>query len=239
MKFKKKIIASITILIFAGIVITLAFKFNNNTQSGNTTNSSSEVNVTEESKSEITVPKEEDKTETIKTEDKEQEDKEKKESEKNVDTKENKTESNREELTDNNKNTVTSSKDNKKDTTISNKDTDKKDETQKQETKKEQISLIIIDEVNSNNLLSCKVDLNGTNSLEDIMKNTLKDKGVSSRIVNGYISMMYNLRERDAGPLSGWIFYVNGVKSPVGISGVYPKNGDTIEWKFVKDGVNN
>lgn len=236
MKFKKRIIASITILIFAGIVITLAFKFNNNTttQSGNTTNSSSEVNVTEESKSEITVPKKEDKKEDIKTEDKEQ-----KESEKNVDTKENKTESNREESTDNNKNTVTSSKDNKKDTTISNKDTDKKDEPQKQETKKEQISLIIIDEVNSNNLLSCKVDLNGTNSLEDIMKNTLKDKGVSSRIVNGYISMMYNLRERDAGPLSGWIFYVNGVKSPVGISGVYPKNGDTIEWKFVKDGVNN
>ena len=74
MKFKKKIIASITILIFAGIVITLAFKFNNNTttQSGNTTNSSSEVNVTEESKSEITVPKKEDKKEDIKTEDKEQ-----------------------------------------------------------------------------------------------------------------------------------------------------------------------
>lgn len=54
-----------------------------------------------------------------------------------------------------------------------------------------------------------------------------------------YFTMIDGLKARDAGPLSGWCYYVNGTKSSVSCGAYKLKAGDVVQWKYLKDGVNN
>jgi len=55
--------------------------------------------------------------------------------------------------------------------------------------------------------------------------------------VAGYFKGMLKYNERDEGPMSGWIYYVNGVKANKGSKDCNStlKNGDKLVWKFVED----
>ena len=54
-----------------------------------------------------------------------------------------------------------------------------------------------------------------------------------------YFTMIAGLKARDAGPLSGWCYYVNGTKSSVSCGAYKLKAGDVVSWKYLEDGVNN
>ena len=54
-----------------------------------------------------------------------------------------------------------------------------------------------------------------------------------------YFTMINDLKARDSGPLSGWCYYVNGVKSSVSCGAYKLKSGEVVTWKYLKDGVNN
>jgi len=47
-----------------------------------------------------------------------------------------------------------------------------------------------------------------------------------------YISAIGNIREFDAGELSGWIYRVNGVIPSVGCGDYILKDGDVVEWLY-------
>lgn len=55
--------------------------------------------------------------------------------------------------------------------------------------------------------------------------------------VAGYFKGMLKYNERDEGPMSGWIYYVNGVKANKGSKDCNStlKKGDKLVWKFVDD----
>jgi hypothetical protein len=48
-----------------------------------------------------------------------------------------------------------------------------------------------------------------------------------------YVYEIDNLREKDAGPNSGWMYSVNGAVPPKSAAAYYPKEGDTIRWFYV------
>jgi hypothetical protein len=54
-----------------------------------------------------------------------------------------------------------------------------------------------------------------------------------------YFTMIDNLKARDVGALSGWCYYVNGAKASVSCGAYKLSPGDLVEWKYLKDGVNN
>ena len=47
-----------------------------------------------------------------------------------------------------------------------------------------------------------------------------------------YVEAIHNLYEFDAGPLSGWVFFVNGVRPNTGSSQQMLQPGDILEWVF-------
>jgi hypothetical protein len=53
-----------------------------------------------------------------------------------------------------------------------------------------------------------------------------------------YFNSIAGLTERKAGPLSGWCFYVNGVKPGIGAGNCIYHKGDTVEWKYSTDALN-
>lgn len=110
------------------------------------------------------------------------------------------------------------------------------------ETPKQPANFTIMDTVHSNTILSCHVDYpNGT--VEKITSDLLKSNNIPFRTINSisgsYFSMIANLRERDAGPNSGWCYYINGSKASVGASGYIPQKDDIIIWKYLADGLSN
>ena len=115
----------------------------------------------------------------------------------------------------------------------------KKANTLENQSKKQTIELSIINEVNNRTLFCGQLPINGDENFNNIMNKFLSNNGVKHINRGGYISMMYGLSEFNAGPSSGWCYYVNGNKSSIGIEGYIPKNGDKVVWKYLKDGVNN
>ncbi|MBU5486895.1 DUF4430 domain-containing protein [Clostridium sp. MSJ-8] len=109
-----------------------------------------------------------------------------------------------------------------------------------EEKKSPAISMQIIDEA-SNSFAPKNYTLEFTKgeSFNDIMKRFLPKYATDYKMIDGYLSKLFGLKERDAGINSGWIFYVNGVKSPVGMKDTYLNDGDSVIWKYVVDGVNN
>lgn len=124
-------------------------------------------------------------------------------------------------------------------TTETNKTSEKTvNEGKNEETKTGSNSFKIIDEVSGRIILS----VNGDYYDMDVLRATIKildDNNKTRKVQNGYVSMIDGLKERDAGPVSGWCYYVNGAKLSIGAGQYTIKKGDKIEWKFLKDGINN
>ena len=50
-----------------------------------------------------------------------------------------------------------------------------------------------------------------------------------------YLKGINNLFERDHGPLSGWIYFVNGEPRGVSSRSYILENGDNVEWRYTLD----
>lgn len=95
-------------------------------------------------------------------------------------------------------------------------------------------NFIVRDSVNDKILVSKHVEFNGE-TVADITK-----QNVSCKVKSGdYFYEIAGLKERSAGPLSGWCYFINGSKPGIGSGSYVLKKDDIIEWKFLKDGVNN
>lgn len=102
------------------------------------------------------------------------------------------------------------------------------------------VSLTVVDEVSGGTILS----YHGSFSSKDagtVTEEILNAKGINYRATGSgssiYFSSIAGKRERDAGAASGWVYYVNGSKPQVGCGQYTIKSGDTIVWKYVKDGL--
>lgn len=231
MKNKKKIIALIGVILLGIVLLFVNSKIQSN-------NKSTEPNKITQTDKKNKQEKKEDNKEKKETENNREDDKESNSKDtKEEDNVQNTTEDNNKEVVDNttnnNQNNIVEENNNQSVVNDSS-STNVQNEEPKQEN-----NLYIYNDVTGESLFTGHVSYDGSKTLETIMKEQLSNKGVPYRIAAGYLSMMYGLNERDAGPLSGWVFYINGVKSSVGMSGVNPKSGDVVVWKFVEDGVNN
>lgn len=108
---------------------------------------------------------------------------------------------------------------------------------------KKEAKLVIRDNISGKTILSKNVN-SENNTVADITRNELDNKGISYRSTGRgettYFTMINNLKERgDGNPLSGWCYYVNGVKLGVSCGAYKLKSGDVVEWKYLKDAVNN
>lgn len=107
---------------------------------------------------------------------------------------------------------------------------------------KKEPNFIVKDDITDKTILSIYVNTQGK-TVGQITLSELDNKGINYKATGRgeavYFTMIDSLKARDAGPLSGWCYYVNGVKSSVSC-GAYKLNpGDVVEWRYLKDGVNN
>lgn len=95
-------------------------------------------------------------------------------------------------------------------------------------------NFFVRDARNNNVLVSKHIDFNGE-TVADITK-----QNVECKVKSGdYFYEIAGLKERSDGPLSGWCYFINGSKPGIGSGSYALKKDDIIEWKFLKDGVNN
>lgn len=116
-----------------------------------------------------------------------------------------------------------------------------KEPTKAVEPKKEP-NFTVKDDITGKLILSFYVNVENK-SVADITFSALENNGIpytsSGRGEVVYFTMINNLKARQTGPLSGWCYYVNGVKSSVSCGAYKLKAGDVVAWKYLEDGVNN
>jgi hypothetical protein len=105
-----------------------------------------------------------------------------------------------------------------------------------------QPNFMIKDGISGKTILSLRLNTENRNvgeiTLQELDNNGINYKP-SGRGKVLYFTMINDLKARDNGPLSGWCYFVNGVKPGISCGAYKLKNGDVIEWKYLKDGVNN
>lgn len=73
-------------------------------------------------------------------------------------------------------------------------------------------------------------------SVWDCTKQALDSYGTSYKTTGMgkaiYISSMFGLAERDYGPMSGWMYNINGVEADKGAGQTTLKEGDVVEWYY-------
>lgn len=107
-------------------------------------------------------------------------------------------------------------------------------------TESAKIYISIKNEITNTPIYSSFESISDNDTVSTITKKVL-DKTHTKYIITGlgvdYYSMIDGFREKSPGfPLSGWCYYVNGVKPSVAASDYLIKSGDTLEWKFLEDG---
>lgn len=107
--------------------------------------------------------------------------------------------------------------------------------------KTETINFTIEDTINNKVLLSSNVNYNGE-TVSTITMKELENKNIIYKAIGSgnsmYFSMIGGLKERANGnPLSGWCYFVNGVKLSVGSGQCKLNKDDKLEWKYLKDGM--
>lgn len=121
------------------------------------------------------------------------------------------------------------------------KEVTKEQVTKSPEPKKEP-NFIIKDDISGKIILSINISTEnktaGQVTLNELDKNGINYRA-SGRGETVYFTMINNLKARDYGPLSGWCYYVNGSKASISCGAYKLKPEDVVEWKYLKDGVNN
>lgn len=85
------------------------------------------------------------------------------------------------------------------------------------------------------------VEIKDGDTVFDVLKKQTRDNRIHMDFMESpvyqsvYVKGIANLYEFDGGPLSGWMYSVNGVFPNYGASKYELKNGDRIEWKYTCD----
>ena len=107
---------------------------------------------------------------------------------------------------------------------------------------KKEPNFIVKDDISGKTILSIYVSTENKTvaqvTFSELDRNNISYKA-SGRSEVVYFTMIAGLKARDAGPLSGWCYYVNGTKSSVSCGAYKLKAGDVVLWKYLEDGVNN
>jgi len=78
-------------------------------------------------------------------------------------------------------------------------------------------------------------------SVFDVLQREMREAGIhmSSQTITGtnmvFVDSINNLPSGSAGPMSGWLFSVNGESAMVGPSDFILSDGDVVEWEFTLD----
>ncbi|MDQ0229627.1 DUF4430 domain-containing protein [Metabacillus malikii] len=85
-------------------------------------------------------------------------------------------------------------------------------------------------------LPSTKVELKDNQTVLDVTLSILKQKGIPISVrgsgATAYVEGINNLFEFDRGPYSGWTVKLNGSMIPKSSGVVKVKNGDTVQWRY-------
>jgi hypothetical protein len=73
----------------------------------------------------------------------------------------------------------------------------------------------------------------------DILKTATRERRIHMDYTGvrqtAYVRGIDNRYEFDAGPASGWVYYINGIRVTTGAGMYRPAQGDTIEWRFITE----
>lgn len=90
-------------------------------------------------------------------------------------------------------------------------------------------------------LYSATVSFTAGESVFDVLQRAMKEAGIPMEFTSvpvygsAYIEGIANLYEFDCGPLSGWVYSVNGVFPNYGCSKYALKDGDQVLWQYTCD----
>lgn len=90
-------------------------------------------------------------------------------------------------------------------------------------------------------LYSATVSFTAGESVFDVLQRAMKEAGIPMEFTSvpvygsAYIEGIANLYEFDGGPLSGWVYSVNGVFPNYGSSKYTLKDGDEVLWQYTCD----
>lgn len=104
---------------------------------------------------------------------------------------------------------------------------------------KKEPNLIIENSITGKIILSANVSIENKTVADITRSGVGNNYAATGRGETTYITRIYDLKARDDGPLSGWCYYVNGVKPGVSCGAYKLKSGDVVEWKYLEDAVNN
>lgn len=123
-----------------------------------------------------------------------------------------------------------------------------KKEEKAPDVKDETPNFIVIDTISNKTLASKHINYDNITVAQLTFK-VLDELGIKYRTTGfndtTYFASIAGLREKAAGPLSGWCYYVKKsgsnefVKPNVGTGSWIYNKGDTVIWKYWEDGVNN
>ncbi len=68
-----------------------------------------------------------------------------------------------------------------------------------------------------------------------VMLRAMREEKIPLVFEGGYIKSIGGLAPGDAGPMSGWMFAVNGKMPMEGCDEIILKDGDTVEWTYVTE----
>lgn len=166
----------------------------------------------------------------------------------NAEKKSNDNSSNSKDLSSIKKETLSENQETSSSTDSSNVTVEPKKEEPVPEVKDETPNFIVIDTISNITLASKHVDYDNITVAQLTFK-VLDELGIKYRTTGfndtTYFASIAGLREKAAGPLSGWCYYVKRsginefVKPNVGAGSCTYNKGDTVIWKYWEDGVNN
>lgn len=90
-------------------------------------------------------------------------------------------------------------------------------------------------------LYSATISFTAGESVFDVLQRAMKEAGIPMEFTSvpvygsAYIEGIANLYEFDCGPLSGWVYSVNGVFPNYGCSKYTLKDGDQVLWQYTCD----
>ena len=117
-------------------------------------------------------------------------------------------------------------------------------EASSSEEKTESVSVTFYNAIEDKQILTGTVELSTEKAASDVSVSLLKENGIKYSTTGGgatfYFSMIDGLRERGAGPMSGWIFFVKRagesdyIRSSIGAGSTTLQDGDSILWQYLE-----
>ncbi len=109
------------------------------------------------------------------------------------------------------------------------------DAVPEKETKEVIGSVVVRIEALGEKLFEGEVSLTEGMSALDATRIFAQNEGIEIISKDSYIQKIGDYREKDHGPMSGWLYFVNGESAMVGCADYILSDKDEILWRYVKD----